>query len=229
MTIEGETVGGVYPDILRNLGEGCRFEFSIVPRARLELMFEAGQADLLMPASRTPRRDELGFFVPMVRSRPTLISMDKDRPALRSLDELLRRRELRVVLVRGFDYGEAYQGLAKELGTQGRLSQAVDATEVARMLSLGMADLTVMAPSIFTGALQNDARLKALVSRIRIEPVDELPWGESGVYLSKSALSAIDRNQLKDLIDKAGRNGEVWKAFQRYYPASVLAESFRPR
>lgn len=229
VTVEGEVVGGAYPDILRSLGEGCRFEFSTVPRARLELMFESGQADLLIPASRTPRRDELGLFVPMVRSRPTLISlMDKDRPALRSLDELLRRRELRVVLVRGFDYGEGYQTMARELGAQGRLIQAVDPLEAARMLSMGMADLTVMSPSIIAGAIYNDARYKALLPKLKIESVDELPWGDAGVYLSKS-MSAADRALLRDLLEKSSRSGEVWKTFQRYYPANILVDGLRQR
>lgn len=230
VTVDGEAIGGVYPDLLRGLGETCRFEFSVVPRARLELMFEGGQADLLVPASRTPRRDELGLFVPLVRSRPTLISLadSKERLPLRSLDELLRRRELRVVLVRGFDYGDSYQTLQRELGAQGRLTLAVDALEVARMLSLGMADLTVMSPSIIAGALHNDIRYKPLLMRLRVEPLEDLPWGDAGVYLSKS-MSSADRQLLRELLERSARNGEAWKTFQRYYPGNILADGLKPR
>jgi hypothetical protein len=32
-----------------------------VPRARLEMMFENGQADILIPATRTPRETGWGF------------------------------------------------------------------------------------------------------------------------------------------------------------------------
>ncbi|MDI4633624.1 hypothetical protein J7U46_11240 [Pelomonas sp. V22] len=230
VTVEGDVVGGVYPDLLRGLGEGCRFEFSTVPRARLELMFESGQADLLVPASRTARRDELGLFVPLVRSRPALVSFSeaKDRPPVRSLDELLRRRELRVVLVRGFDYGEAYQVMQRELGAQGRLMLAVDALEAARMLNLGMGDLTVMAPSIVAGAMHNDARYKPLLAKLRVEPMNELPWGDAGVYLSKS-LPAPDRQLLRELLERSVRSGDVWKTFQRYYPANILADGLKQR
>lgn len=232
VTTVGETVGGIYPDLLRSFAakDGCSFLFSVVPRARQELMFEAGRADLLVPATRTPRRDESGQFVPMLNSRPLLISLNAERPAVRSLAELLERRELRVAVVRGYDYGEAYQAIVKELGQQGRLVLAVDPLSVARSLTGGIADLTIMAPNILIGALQSDARVRFLIERMRYEPVDELPWGESGIYISnKSGLPEADRKLLRELLERSGKSGAVWRAFQSYYPPGSLTDNVRPR
>lgn len=232
VTTVGDTVGGLYPDLLRGLAgkEGCQMEFSVVPRARLEAMFETGRADLLVPASRTSRRDEHGIFVPMVNSRPVLISLQSERPALNSLAELLERRELRVAIVRGYDYGDAYQALLKKLAQQGRLLQATDPISVARMLNGGMADLTVMTPTILTGALQGDERVRFLMERLRYEAVEELPWGESGIYISnKPTLSDADRALLRELLERSAKSDAVWRGFQRYYPAGSLAGSIKPR
>lgn len=232
VTVLGNAVGGIYPDLLRGLlaKEGCEIEFSVVPRARQEAMFEAGRADLLIPATRTVRRDAFGVFVPMVSSRPTVVSLSPERAPLHSLAELRERRDLRVVLVRGYDYGPAYLDLQKELAAQKRLVLSVDAVSVARVLNGGMADLTIMAPSILIGALQNEPRLRFLQERLRIEPVEELPWGESGIYISShAALAEKDRALLRELLERGAKTGEAWRAFQRFYPPGSLTESIKPR
>jgi len=231
VSIQAKQVGGIYPEVLRNLSEreGCSFQFSVVPRARQELLFETGRADLLVPASRTPRRDVLGIFVPMISSRALIISRQGERPPLRSLAELLARRELRVVLVRGFDYGDAYQAMVRQLEQQGRLSLASDPLSVARMLSAGMADLTVMAPSVLMGALALDARARGLQDDLRYEAVEELPWGDSGIYVSRKSLAEADRQHLLAALERSSRSGLVWREFQRVYPPGSLEGSVRPR
>ena len=191
-------------------------------------MFETGKADLLVPASRTPRRDQLGEFVPVARTRATLISLKSERAAIVSLQELLDRREMRLAVVRGFDYGEAYQRLVTELVRQGRLVQDTDPLAVARLLKDGFADLTLMAPSIFVSAMLGDARYEALVGRLRFEPVEELPWVESGIYMSKTAMSEADRAGLRSLLDRHVKSGAAWRVYQKSYPPGTLNEGMRP-
>lgn len=230
VTVDGRLAGGVYPELLRGFAkEGCEFTFNVVPRARQEVMFEAGKADLLIPASRSVRRDQFGLFVPLIFVRATLISLRSERPAITSLDELRERKDLRVALVRGFDYGDAYRSLLSTLREQRRLSLEVDALAVARSLAAGMSDLTIMAPSILVGAISAEPRYQALLERLRYEPVEELPWADSGAYLSKAGLNASDRETLRELLERSAKSGEVWKAFQRNYPAGSLDGSIRPR
>ncbi|MBC3916926.1 transporter substrate-binding domain-containing protein [Undibacterium sp. CY18W] len=227
--INGEQIDGIYPDILRNLNEACKFTLTAVPRARMELMFETGRADLLIPASRTPKRDEHGIFIPMIYNRATLISVDSNRPIITSAQDLLDKKDLKVTLVRGFDYGPAYQDLIRELNKQGRLFFDADPLSVARLLKAGIADITIMAPSILAGAMMDDARVQDMLDKLRFEPIPELPWGDSGAYISKKSLNNEDRAALKDLLEQVAKSGTVWKGFLRYYPANVLKESIRPR
>ncbi len=228
--IQGDTVSGIYPDLLRGLSdkEGCSFAFTAVPRARQEVLFESGRADLLIPASKTPRRDALGTFVGLVQNRALLLSIQSKRPAIGSVRELLEQPGIKVALVRGFDYGQAYQDMVTALGQQGRLILEVDALSVARLLKAGTADVTVMAPTILAGAVQNDERVREMVDKLRMEMLEELPWGTSGVYISNTSLSPQDKTILQDSLERAARSGDVWKSFQRYYSPAILKGGIRP-
>ena len=230
VTIRGDSINGIYPEMLRHMAqkEGCEFHFSAVPRARLEMLFETGKADLLIPASKTPRRDEYGIFVPLIHNRATLISLSQDRPALTSVQEIIANRQLQLVLVRGFDYGTAYQELIQQMKQQDRLILEPDPLSVARVLKSGTHYLSIMAPSIFYGAIIGDPRVEGMMETLRYEPLAELPWGESGAYISKSSLSDSDKSKLRQLLERAEKSGAIWKSFQRFYPAEVLRESIKP-
>lgn len=220
-------VRGVYPDILSG-DSACRFQFSVVPRARLEALFEAGKADLLIPASKTPRRDELGIFVPLVQSRAMLIATNQFQGKINHLQDIVNNPQVRVALVRGFDYGQHYQSLLKELERQGRLQLETDALAVGRALNAGLADVSVMAPSILVAATEADGRCQGLQQKLRFVALPEFPWGHSGVYISRQAVSAADQQAIQEMLQEKVRSGRVWSSFQRYYRPEVLDGSIRP-
>ncbi len=171
----GGEVSGVYPDLLRKVSAetGCQFDFVVVPRARVEAMFAGSGADVLVPATRTSQRDLHGDFIPMMKARAMLISISSDRAPVESLTELGERRELRVAVVRGFDYGEPYQQLLRTLKAQRRLVVEADPAAVVRTLERNLADVTVMAPSILAGTLLQDSKARPLLDRLRLEAMAE--------------------------------------------------------
>jgi polar amino acid transport system substrate-binding protein len=226
----GNLITGVYPELLAMLSnkEKCQFRLTIVPRSRLEFLFENGQADIMLPSTRTPRRDQSGIFVPMIRNRATLISVESSRAPVRSFQELIDRSGTKLAIVRGFDYGEAYQQLLVTLQKQGRLITEAEPVSVARLLKSGAADYTLMVSSILAGAIETDSRVEDLSGKLRFEVLAELPWGESGMYISRKTLSEEDRTALQEMFERLSRSGLVWKSFQRYYKKDVLTESLRP-
>ena len=222
---------GIYPSVLQEISArtGCVFKTSVVPQARLELLFETGRADFLMPSIGTHRRDEFGAFLPLIATRAMLVSLDPKRPAVASLADLLLRRELRVAAVRGNDYGQRYQDTAGELARQGRLLLETDPLHVARLLAKGLADVALITPMSLAAALKEDARLKPLLAKLRMEALPELGWQDSGVYLSLKSLSEPDREFLAAQLREAFKADKVWEQYRRYYPPEVLAASARLR
>lgn len=232
VTFDGERAGGVYPTLLRELGAsaGCEFQLQRVPRARLQKMFEGGQADLLLPASASPARDRDGEFVPLIQSRASLLTLTAvaQRPAPRSLAELLSQPDFKLAVVRGFSFGPAYDNAITMLRAQKRLVEETDATGIARALRQGLAQGTVMAASIFIGTLAQDGELASVVKQVRIDPLEELGWWESGVYLSRHTLTEVDRRQLRLAFAQMAKAGRVWQLFNDLHPPGSLGSSIRP-
>ncbi|WP_423023653.1 substrate-binding periplasmic protein [Undibacterium sp. SXout20W] len=224
-------ISGVYPDLLSSMAnkDGCLFNFSIVPRARQELMFQNGQTDLLLPAIRTSRRDAFGTFVPLLYTRAALISIQSDLPPVSSIQDLLDRKSAKVVVVRGYDYGDVYVNLMQELMKQERLIYEANPGSVARMLKAGAAEYTLMAPYILIGEVARDARVRDLEDKLHFEILSEIPWLDSGVYLSTKTLTEQDKQSLQVLFNSAAKSGFVWKFFQNYYQSEALNLGSRPR
>lgn len=229
ITIEGNHVGGIFPDMLRAEGKlaGCTFDWTIAPRARVEAMFEAGQVDMMLSSTRTAKREQVGLFVPLVATRATIISLDHRRPAIKSFADLLARRDLRVALVRGYDYGEAYNDALEKLAAQNRLILESNAPRVARLLHEGVADLTIMTAVGMAGAITGDERLSGMMEKLRLEPLEELPWSETGIYISRTTVSPADAAIIEKMIASIGRKKTLWEAYKRFYPMHLLTESIR--
>jgi polar amino acid transport system substrate-binding protein len=102
------------------------------------------------------------------------------------------------------------------LSSQGRLFYEVDALSVARLMQSGFIDATIMGPTILAGVAQNDARVYGLVDRLRLEALPELPWGMSGVYLSRKSLTAEDQATLRECWKRRAAR-VLMEGFQRHH------------
>lgn len=227
--INNDDVGGMMPDLLRKFGKpiGCDWLFTPAPRARVEAMFEAGQGDLMLGSTRSARRDELGHFIPLVSTRATLVWLGNSFAPVRSLAELQRRTELRVALVRGQEYGEEFNAMVQVLTAQKRLIYESNPVNVARLIDGGLADLSIMTPIAMAGMMGQDPRYAAWVPLIHIAPVDELPWSDTGVYVSKGAVNAADRATLEKMFVAMVKSGDLWEQLKAHYPAELLRESVK--
>ncbi|HEY0956320.1 MAG TPA: transporter substrate-binding domain-containing protein [Roseateles sp.] len=230
VSFDGDRSGGIYPTLLREIGvaAGCEFQIQRVPRARLQRMFESGQADLLLPASASPSREGDGEFVPLVQVRASLVTLTHEGPVPRSLAELIAQPGLKLAVVRGFNFGPAYEGAVAALRRQKRLVEESNVAGVARALRQGLAQGTVMTASIFIGTLLGETELAPLVKQMRVEPLDELGWSESGVYLSRHTLNEADRRHLRQLFTQMARSGRVWQLLNDGHPPGSLGSSIRP-
>jgi polar amino acid transport system substrate-binding protein len=229
VTVEQGRIGGVFPDLLREVatGLGCELKLWEVPRSRIEVLFRAGQADVLLAATHSDARDAAGQFVPLMQTRPGLLSLDTPVPAVRTLADVVARPALGLVAVRGFDYGPGYDVLLRTLAAAQRLRYAKDPREALRLLAAGSGSATIMPPTALYGAALGDPRTAQLAARIRSAALDDLPWTPSGVYVS-AALPGPDRAALAAALSDPARRASLLAAYRRRYPAELMAMSTRP-
>lgn len=231
--VSDERVSGVYPDVLRAVGgaAGCSFNFPPVPRARLDQMFfKTGEADVLIPASRTAERDQQALFVPLITVQPSLITLAARNLQISSVQALLENRQLRAAVVRSYSYGDEYQALLAALDKDKRVDYVSDLGKVVGMLSLGRVDFTIMAPTLFYSSLKDGDKGgerggdkgSEFAELFRYAPLRGLQSIESGAYLSTRALSPADLAAMRRLLEESARNGALWSSFQQYYPADIL-------
>jgi polar amino acid transport system substrate-binding protein len=228
--VNGDQVSGAFPDTLRELGArlGCKFVFPVRPRARLSYMFlQSGEADLLLPASRSAERDRLADYVPMMKLKMALVSIKQGQVRAASVGDLLAQPALRGASVRSYVFGDEYNRLMLALEAQHRMSYTAAPVMVARMMKAGRADFTIVSPAIFLASLSEDESMAGFADEVQIAPLDGLPPAESGVYVSRSTLSRQDRAALVHLLQQAAK-GPLWKWYQHYYPPAMAAYAVRP-
>ncbi|MFG6415354.1 substrate-binding periplasmic protein [Roseateles sp. DC23W] len=230
VSFDGGKAQGIYPTLLREVSAAsqCQMDLRKVPRARLQTMFDAGQADILIPASATPARDATAEFVPLIQVRVSLLTLDGDAPVPRSLAEMLAQPDYKLAVVRGFSFGAAYDEAIAALRQRNRLIEEPDPSGVTRALRQGLAHGTVMAASILVGTLVNEPELTPLLKRLRVEPLDEMAWSASGLYLSRRSLDEAERRTLRTAFVHVARSGRVWQLFNDHHPPGSLGVSIRP-
>lgn len=229
--VKDNQFSGILPDVLSALEakSRCKFAYSLVPKNRQEILFETGKSDLLVNAVKTARRDSFGIFFPFVQLRAVVISIEGQLPPLHNAKDIVARNETKLVIVRAYDYGPAYQAIVDEMSKLARVVIEPDPISVAKLIRANPKYVTIMAPTIFSGIIQSEPVLESLNGKIRFEKMDELQWTDSGVYISKVSLSASDQIYLKAQFEKYANTDNIWKAYLNYYPPEVIKMGIRPR
>ncbi len=206
MIIErGGVVSGADHDLLELVGKriGCQFIYEIVSRARAVVMLQDASIDIFPLATRTSGRDALATFVHTASFRPMLLVMGRRPAPIHSMTDLVLG-DLRLDIVRAFDYGPVYQALVTNPAMRRRITENVDVAAVAKRLANGQSDCTLMVPATFAIA----AETAGIADRIQVVALDELPLTDAGEYIVERALPAADAALLEQAIADAVRNGE---------------------
>lgn len=225
--LEHERPAGVAPDLLRQIERqgGGPFNVSIVPRGQMiRMFFETHESDILFPAARNMVRDNLARFVPMLLTRPALLTLPSLPDPPRSILALLDAKDLHGVVVRSYSYGNAYDELVQTLVAERRLTQVRDVTTVLRMLLAKRVQFSLLPPSI-GWAEQQTLGAELRDSPLRYSRLEGLSQIELGVYISRrSNLPERDQLLLQEQFHRAVVSGLLSRVVGGSVPPEVLEE-----
>jgi len=216
-TPRGDVVGPLR-DFFTLIGRraGCVFRYDDVSAARADALVGAGEIDIL-PGARTPERDADGRFVPLLSDRLVLISRSDEHLRIGSAEALVASG-VSIDIVRGYDFGPAYQALLVAMARNGRVIEDVSLETIARRMAAGRSDAALMTAPPFV-----DAALAAgLADQLQVTLLDGLPPVEGGVYLVERVLAPADAK----LLDRAIREGVRRGEFLDFYRRSVAGAAW---
>ncbi len=194
---------------------GCDVQSVHVPRARQLQLYLNGKTDFLYPAIRAADRDAAGQLVPMYRTRPMLLSRQPLPAAVRDAASLQATR-LRIVSVRGLDYGGATRALQRQLSAQKRWLWEAEVPGLLRAVRDGLADAALLNPPLLTG-------IPEINQQWHWQALPEFEWRDIGIYLSNRMPVAL-RARLHERLQATQKS---WRErVQRYAAPELLSPQY---
>ena len=222
--VKDNEVSGVFPEMLRDLGAkvGCQFNFSVVPRNRLSTMFmQTNEADLFLPSTQTEERDQMGLFMPFLKMRLALFTLQDKKIDKINVEQLLTKKDWMAITVRGYSIGEEYVDLFKQFEREKRVTYANDVLMLGRMLKAGRADFAILVPSLFLSSFEEDANDIALRNAFYFVYLEGMSPIYNGVYISKKSLNQHDQRTLRAMFALADK-----ATLKHYYKRYSSPETF---
>jgi len=196
---------------------GCSFEYVSVPRARAWAMLETNGVDLIPAATQSPARDQHARFIRTHTVNTMIAGFDQRVARINALDDILKAR-LQIGVVRGYQFGAAYDELIVKLERAGLMHKVPDPETLVRLLASGRVNATIVPLTAICDAVEKAGMAPALLT----SELPELPKMEIGIYLSTRRLRVGELEALEQAIRAAVAKGDYALHMRRSYPAWSL-------
>lgn len=205
------TGSGIDKDIADEMARrsGCRFLVSLMPRARIWQLIESGALDFSLSGISNPQREQFASFAWCFRNRYQLLLRRDARAA--SLEDVERRAELKLGVIRGFRYSDSANRLVDRLAEQQRLVQANGLSALFDALRAGQIQAMIIEP--FDLPTLESARIRELTQVLEFgdAPVPH------GLIMSRASLSEAEQGRWRALIQGMRADGSLLRIFEKYF------------
>jgi polar amino acid transport system substrate-binding protein len=222
---ETESNSGIDKDVAEELSKrsGCRFEFSVKPRARIWAELENGNLMMTGSAIQTGQRDGFAWFVNyMAQKNYVLLAKSLDA---KSAAQFAASPNLLWGAVRSYKHGEKADAFLQQMRQDARVMEEADLKTVFRRFATPERTSALLAPP---PAYAKYIKEMNLAARVRIE--DWFPEDKPilhGLVFSKKFFPASEMKKWRGIILQMLSDGTL-KAIYKKYLGEVDAERMLP-
>lgn len=206
-----ETDQGIDKDFAEELARrsGCRFQVSLLPRARIWQLIESGALDFSLSGISTPAREKFAGFAWYFSNKYYLL-LRRDAQVQR-IEDFERNPRLMLGVIRSFRYSESANRLVDRLNTQQRLT-----------LSAGLAPLfKALVADQVQGLIIEPFDYPTLESQRILDLSQIIEFGDPpvphGLIMSRASLPEAEQEKWRALVDEMRRDGTVHRIFEKYF------------
>ena len=206
--------GGIDDDLQKALAKrsGCKFEVSVLPRARAWLLLKAGGLDMVGSGIQTPERDQFAWFYHYILEDNVVVLGSRVGREVRTADQFLADSSLKFGGVRSYRYSPYYDAMVDSLIASGRVNEVPDPDAVFRTFERGRFDAFITNPILY---LYYTKVLNLKLAK-RLEDWDPAGATPSGLVLGRHAFTEAQAKQWEALISNMLQDGTILKIITKH-------------
>jgi polar amino acid transport system substrate-binding protein len=218
---------GLDVDLMRELEKttGCKFSYTVLPRATIWKMLEEGTLMMATSGIPTPERERFAIFSVYTRQKNVLLLHNSVPPHVQTMDEFVSDTHLRFCMVRSFRHGAYYDNLTPIMEKQGRVSYVEDQPQLFKALTTHACDGILAFPINFNKFLREyDMLGKVRMSKyVGMDKATPLGLVFSRAHFTEEDVKAWDAHIYQ--LRKSGKLFRLHLPYLKMYEAELATEN----
>ena len=212
-----ETDSGIDKDVADELirRSGCKVVVSLMPRARIWQLIESGALDFSLSGITNAERDKFAGFAWYFSNKYYLLV--RNDAGVRRLLDFEKNERLQLGVIRSFRYSESANRLVDSLQNTNRMSQAGGLAPLYQALMQGHIQGMLIEPFDFPALEERKIREVSTVLEFNDPAVPH------GLIMSRKALSAVQQEQWRTVINGMRSDGTMLRIFEKYFKPELAA------
>lgn len=212
-----DTDAGIDKDVADELirRSGCKVTVSLMPRARIWQLIESGALDFSLSGIANAERDKFAGFAWYFSNKYYLLV--RNDAGVRNLSGFEQNDALQLGVIRSFRYSESANRLVDKLQQANRISQAGGLAPLYQTLMLGRIQGMIIEPFDFSALEEKKIREMTTIFEFNDAAVPH------GLIMSKKALTAIQMEQWREMVNGMRVDGSMRRIFEKYFSPELAA------